>query len=153
MSTPQLATRVPVNHISKTNGATATGIIDRMLPSGDLADWMTVDVIMSTADVVSNKPTVLKLQEAETTDATNLVNIAGFIGGTDFTIPNANTAATAVLQNNYKFNVDCRGRKRHIAAVVSPATTQTITVIANMGMGGSSPVTAAKANAMTLAEV
>jgi len=153
MKYPQLATRVPINQVSKTNGATATGIIDRMLPSGGLANFMTVDVIMSTADVVSNKPTVLKLQEADTTDATNFANIAGTIGGTDFTIPNANTAATAVLQNNYKFNLACRApRKRYIQAVVSPATTQTITVIANLGLAEISPVTAAKANAMTLAE-
>jgi hypothetical protein len=152
-TSPQLATRVPVNQVSKTSGATASGIIDRMLPSGGLANWMTIDIIMSTADVASNKPTVLKLQESETTDATNFVNMAGFIGGTDFTIPNANTAATAVLLNNYKFNVNCRPpRKRYIQAVVSPATTQTITVIANLGSAESSPVTAAKANAMTLAE-
>jgi hypothetical protein len=151
--TPQLLTRIPINHLAKTAGSTATGIIDRMMPSGNYAGWLTVDVIMSTADVVSNKPTVLKLQEAETTDATNFANIAGFIGGTDFTIPNANTAATAVLQNNYKFSLNCRtSRKRYIQAVISPATSQIITIIANLGMGGDSPVTAAKANAMTLVE-
>jgi hypothetical protein len=154
MNYENYAVRVPINAVSKTNGATATGIIDRLLPSGGMANWMTIDVVMSTADVVSNKPTVLKLQESETTDATSFVNIAGMIGGADFTIPNANTAATAVLQNNYKFNLDCRSpRKRHIAVVASPATTQTITVIANLGLAESSPVTAAKANAMTLAEV
>jgi hypothetical protein len=102
---------------------------------------------------VSNKPTVLKLQEADTTDATNLANVSGAVGGTDFTIPNANTAATAVLQNNYKFNVDLKGRKRYLSPTISPATTQVITIIANLGRGEQSPVTAAKANAMTLNEV
>ena len=101
---------------------------------------------------MSNKPAVLKLQEAETTDATNLVNIAGFVGGTDFTIPNANTAATAVLQNNYKFNVNLRYRKRYLAAVYTPATTQVVTIIANLGDAPTAPVTAAKANAMVLVE-
>lgn len=144
---PQFKTIVAVNATSKTNGATASGIIDCLG-----YDWATVDVIAATADVVSNKPTVLKLQEADTTDATNFGDITGFRGGTDFTIPNANTAATAVLQNNYKFNVDLRARKRYLQAVYSPQTTQVVTVIANLGRGEQAPVSAAKANAMTLAE-
>jgi hypothetical protein len=151
--TPQLKTIVAVNAVSKTNAATASGLIDTLG-----YDWCTIDIIAATADVVSNKPTVLKLQEADTTDATNLADVVGFRGGTsvttsiDFVIPNANTAATAVLQNNYKFNVDCRGRKRYLSPTISPATTQVITIIANLGRGEQAPVTAAKANAMTLVE-
>jgi hypothetical protein len=152
MSTPQFATRVPINHVSKTNGATALALIDTMLPTGGYARWATIDVIASTADVVSNKPSVLKLQESETTDATNFVNIAGLIGDTDFTIPNANTAATALLQNNYKFNVNCRDRRRYLQVCYSPQTTQTLTVIANLGGAEIAPVTAAKANSMVLVE-
>jgi hypothetical protein len=56
------------------------------------------------------------------------------------------------LQNNYKFNVDCRARKRYLQPVYSPQTTQTVTVLANLGRGEQAPVTAAKANAMTLVE-
>lgn len=150
---PQFATRVAINAVSKTNGATATGIIDTLMPDGQgKAQFATIDVIMATADVVSNKPTVLKLQEADTTDASNFADIVGFRGGTDFTIPNANTAATAVLQNNYKFDVDLRARKRYLQVVVSPQTTQVITAIANLGRAPQSPITATKANAMTLAE-
>src|SRR6185295_16602980 len=113
---PQLKTIVAVNAVSKTAAATASGLIDTLG-----YDWCTIDIIAATADVVSNKPTVLKLQEADTTDATNLVDVVGTRGGTalsssvDFVIPNANTAATAVLQNNYKFNVDCRARKRYLS--------------------------------------
>lgn len=157
---PQLATRVPVNAVSKTNAATASGLIDRLLPDGSMADWVMIDIIAATADVVSNKPTVLKVQEADTTDATNLVDIVGTRGGTqvstsvDFVIPNANTAATAVLQNNYKFVIDCRGqRKRYLSPTISPATTQVITIVANLGRAKNAPNTAAKANAMTLVEV
>jgi len=144
---PQLKTIVAVNGVSKTNGATASGIIDTMG-----YDFATIDVIASTADVVSNVPTVLKLQEADVTNASSFADIVGFRGGTDFTIPNANTAATAVVQNNYKFNVDLRARKRYIQPVYSPQTTQTVTVLANLGRGEQAPITAAKANAMTLAE-
>jgi hypothetical protein len=145
---PQLKSVVAVNAVSATNGATTTGIIDTLG-----YDYATVDIIAATADVVSNAPSVLKLQEADTTDATNFADIVGLRGGTDFTIPNANTAATAVLQNLYKFNVDMRGRKRYLRSVYSPRTTQVSTVLANMGRGEQAPITAAKCNAMTLAEV
>jgi hypothetical protein len=141
---PQLKTIVAVNAVSKTNGATASGIIDTLG-----YDWCTVDVIATTADVVSNKPTVCKLQEADDTNATSFADITAFATPT---VPSANTAATAVLQNNYKFNVDCRARKRYLQAVYSPQTTQTVTVVANLGRGEQAPVTAAKANAMTLVE-
>lgn len=142
---PQLKTIVAVNAVSKTNGATASGIIDTLG-----FDWATIDVIAATADVVSNKPTVLKLQESDDTNATNFADITAF--ATPAAIPNANTAATAVLQNNYKFNVDCRVRKRYLQPVYSPQTTQVVTIIANLGRAEQAPVTAAKANAMTLVE-
>jgi len=142
--TPQLKTIVAVNAVSKTNGATASGIIDTLG-----FDWATIDIIATTADVVSNKPTVCKLQEADDTNATSFADITAFATPT---IPNANTAATAVLQNNYKFNVDCRARKRYLQPVYSPQTTQTVTIVANLGRGEQAPVSAAKANAMTLVE-
>jgi uncharacterized protein (DUF1778 family) len=144
---PQLKSIVAINAASTTNAGTASGIIDTIG-----FDWATIDVIATTADVVSNSPSVLKLQEADVTNATSFADIVGFRAGTDFTLPNANTAATAVLQNNFKFNVDCRPRKRYLQVVVSPRTTQTITALANLGRGEIAPTTAAKANAMTLAE-
>jgi len=134
--------------VSKTNGATATGVVDTLG-----FDWATIDIIAATADVVSNKPSVLKIQESDDTVASNFADITGLRGGTDFTIPNANTAATAVVQNVYKFNVDLRGRKRYLRGVYSPQTTQTVTLVANLGKGEQAPISAAKANAMTLAEV
>jgi hypothetical protein len=73
MSYPQMKTIVAVNAVSKTAAATASGLIDTLG-----YDWCTIDIIAATADVVSNKPTVLKLQEADTTDATNLANVSGF---------------------------------------------------------------------------
>lgn len=144
---PQLKAIVAVNAVSATNGATTTGIIDTLG-----FDWATIDIIATTADVVSNKPTVLKLQESDTTDSTNFGDIGGAFATP--TIPNANTAATAVLQNNYKMNVNVGPgvRKRYLRTVFSPQTTMTSTVVANLGRGEQAPVTAAKANAMTLQE-
>ncbi len=142
---PQLKTIVAVNAATVTNGATASGIIDTMG-----YDWCTVDVIATTANAVSNVPTVVALQEADVTNASSFATIAAF--ATPALLPNAATAATATLQNNFKFNVDCRPRKRFLQAVYSPQTTQTVTVVANLGRGEQAPVTAAKANAMTLLE-
>lgn len=134
--------------VSKTNGATASGIIDCMG-----YDYATIDIIAATADVISNKPSVVKLQEADVTNASSFADISGTVGGTDFTIPNANTAATAVVQNVYKFNVDLRARKRYIQPVYSPLTTQVVTIVANLSKGEEAPITAAKANAMSLAAI
>lgn len=142
---PQLKTIVAVNGVSKASGATASGVIDTLG-----YDWATIDIIATTADVVSDGPTVVKLQEADVTNASSFADITAF--ATPATIPNANTAATAVLQNNYKFNVDLRGRKRYLQPIYSPQTTQTVTIIANLGRAEQSPVTAAKANCMTLTE-
>lgn len=63
---PQSKTIIPINAVSVTNGGTASGIIDRLAYN----DVM-IDIIASTADVVSNSPTVVKLQEADVTNATS----------------------------------------------------------------------------------
>jgi len=140
-----------LDETSITAAGTATARFDTLG-----ADHLSISIRAGTANVVSNKPTVLKLQEADTTDASNLADIAGFRGGTavttsvDFVIPNANTVATAVLQNDYVFGVDLRGRKRYIVAAISPATTQLIKVVGVLSRLEEAPITAAKANAMTL---
>ena len=144
---PQPKVVFALDETSKTAAATATALIDTLG-----FDHLVLAVKAGTADVVSNKPTVLKLQEADTTDASNLANIAGFVGGTDFAIPNANTAATATLQNTYQFNVDLRGRKRYIGLSISPATTQLIKAVAVLSRGEQGVISAAKANAMVLVQ-
>lgn len=142
--TPQLKAIVAVNAVSATAGATASGIIDTLG-----YDWLTLDVIATAADVITNTPSVIKLQEADVTAASSFADIAAFATPT---LPSANTVATAVLQNNFKFNVDCRPRKRYLQVVYSPRVAQTVTAIANLGRGEIAPTTAAKANAMVLLE-
>lgn len=144
---PQPKIVFALDETSKTAAATATARFDTLG-----YDHLAIMVRAGTADVVSNKPTVLKLQEADTTDASNLANISGFVGGTDFTIPNANTAATAVLQNDYMFSVDCRARKRYIVVAISPATTQLIKAVGVLSRGEAAPNSAGRVNAMTLVE-
>jgi hypothetical protein len=145
---PQSKTVVAINGSAPTNGENVTGQIDCIG-----YDFATIDIIATTANVVSNKPTVVKLQELDTTVVSSFADISGAIGGTDFTIPNANTAATAVIQNIYSFNVDLRGRKRYLQVSYTPRTTQTVVAVAKLFRGEEAPITAAKANAMTLAAV
>jgi len=131
---------------SVTNGATATATVIDTGPGGVRAAFVSIDVVMSAADVVSNKPSVLKLQHSDTTNATDFVDISGFVGGTDFTIPNADTTNP----NLYKFDVNLQARKRYLRVQVSPRTTQTIFAVANLHNMGQMPNTAVKAGVLAL---
>lgn len=134
---------------SVTNGATATATaIDTSPPGKARARFLSIDIIATTADVVSNKPGTLKLQHSDITDATGYSDISGTVGGTDFTIPNADTSNP----NIYKFNKDLHGVKRYVKAAFSPKTTQTVFAVANLHMLDELPVTAAKAGATALIE-
>jgi hypothetical protein len=126
-----------------TNGATATQRIDTL---GH--DYARISVVMGTADVVSNKPSVLRLLESDDTVVTNFATWAGSLGGTDFTIPSADTSNP----NVYTFGVDCRYRKRYLLLTVSPRTTQETVVVTELGGGHGSwseelPTTTTKASA------
>jgi len=132
--------------ISKTAAATAS----TDLPIDTLGyDFMSVTVIASTADVVSNTLSVLKLTEADVTAATSFSNVSGAVGGTDFTIAtNAYTSTTN--QNVWTFNVDLRARKRYLKVLASPQTTMVIGAVASMYRGEQAPISATKANALNL---
>jgi len=115
---------------SYTNAATAAGYID----TKDF-DYAVISVQMATADAVSNKPSVLRILETDATQptaATNYATISGFVSGTDYTIPNAISAATSITQPFAVFNIDTRTRKRYIRCEVSPVTTQVIAMEAQL---------------------
>jgi hypothetical protein len=140
---PQLKTVTAIVPISKTNAATATGeAIDTLG-----FRYCAIHVFASTADVVSNKPSVLKVQESATTDASNFADISGAVGGTDFTVANSLTS----LPNNYQFGINIGpARKRYLRVLVSPATTQVIAGSAILTRGEEAPTTAAKAGVLNL---
>ena len=145
---PQNKAAVAILPVSVTNGATATGpAIDTMG-----YDFATVDIVASVADVVSNTLSVLRLQEADVTNATSFANVSGGIGGTDFTIA-TNAYTSTAGQNIWKFNVDLRGRKRYLRVLASPQTTMIVGGVANMSRGEESPITAAKSNALNLIQI
>lgn len=115
-------------------------------------DWTTIDILASTqaASTPAGGPSVLKLQECETTVDTSFVDIVGFRGGPDFVIGIGSTSSPTA--NAYKFNVDCRGRLRYLRVVTSPTTTQTFNVLANLGRREQSPSTATMAGVLNLVE-
>lgn len=154
MSYPQLKHAVAINAVSATGAGTVTSaVIDTMG-----YDWATIDVWATTqaASTQAGSPTVLKLQENDTTVASTFVDIVGYRGGSatatniDFVVGIG--YITTNSSNSYKFNVDCRSRKRYLSLVVSPATSQTFFAVANLGKGENAPVTAAKAGVLSLVE-
>lgn len=128
--------------VSITNGGTASGYIDT---KG--ADHALIAIVAATSNDATNKPTVLKLSEGDTTSA--FTNISGAVGGTDFTIGAALTDAP----NNYLFSVDCRKRKRYIKAEISPVTTQIIAGVALLGKLEEAAINASKAGAQNFVEI
>lgn len=144
---PALKAQLALASASFTNGATATGLNIDCLG----ADFAKIDVFATTADVASNSPSVLKLQESNTTDSTNFADISGFVGGTDFTVATAYTAATSGT-NVWSFNVDTRARKRYLRVVASPRTTMTLLATAQLGRMGETPTNAAQSGALNLVQ-
>lgn len=124
-----------------TNGATGTS--DNIDTLG--YDEAVIIVHGTTSDNATNKPSVLKVQQSDTTDATNFADLSGFVGGTDFTVPAAPTATTTAPYA--VFNIDKRGRKRYLRVIISPVTTQTFSVIAALARAAEAPNTTTKQNA------
>ena len=153
---PQLKDISPLNPIqSATNGATVT-----FTPIDTIGfDWATIDIVGTTqsASTQAGSPSTLKLQEADNTSATSFVDIVGARGasatGTSVDFLVGIGVVVTTLQNSYKFNVDCRARKRYIQAVITPTTSQTFACVANAGRGEQSPSTAVKAGALNLIEL
>lgn len=119
-------------------------------------DFVTIDISATTqsASTQAGSPSVLKIQESDTTVVSTFADVVGFRGGSatatnvDFVVAVGKTAGV----NAYKFNVDARGRKRYLNVVASPTTTQTFEVTANGFRAEQSPSTAAKAGVLNLVE-
>jgi len=132
------AKTIPLNPTSATNGATITsGLIDCIGHES-----LVLDIIASTADVVSDSPSVLKLQEADVTNTSSFADITAAVGGGagGFTIPAGVTATTT--QVYFTFEVDLRQRKRYLRLLVSPRTTQTYSALATFGRNKTVPISA-----------
>ena len=119
-------------------------------------DYITVDIGASTqsASTQAGSPSVLKIQESDTTVVTSFADVVGFRGGSatatnvDFVVGVGKTSGV----NSYKFNIDARARKRYLNIVASPTTTQTFQVNANGFRAEQAPYTATKAAVTNLVE-
>lgn len=139
------------------SAATAAGAATYTSPAIDLLGvrFATIDVSATvvTAATQAGSPQTLKLQECDTSGGT-YVDVVGFRGGAalsasvDFVVGIGVTSG----QNAYKFNVDCRARKRFLKVVAVPAVSTTFQVTANGFRMDTAPVTSAKANVLSLTE-
>jgi hypothetical protein len=146
---PSLKPVLCFSDTSITNGGTQTGSIDTLdTTNGIRYDFLALALVEATSDVVSNKPSVLKLSHSDTTDATNYSDISGFVGGTDFTVPSANTSAKTLTL----FNVDLRGKKRYIKLSWSPRTTVIAGAWGVLSRGSQAPSNATLAGIKQLIE-
>lgn len=128
--------RLPIFQSSITAGATATGNIDTLG-----FDLCRISVLLPTADVVSNKPSTLKVSESDDTVVTNFTDVVGLRSGTDFTLPNCITAATSITQPYAVLTVNCQARKRYLKVSVAAQVAQVVNVIAELQRPEVSPLT------------
>lgn len=153
---PSLKPFLMIEAVSRTAGNTAgTGMIDTYdSTNGVKYNFLQLVLKEATADVVSNKPTVLKLTESDTTNLTDATAITDFTGGTSvtsttgFVIANANTSATSQTV----FNVDLKGRKRYIFLNYVPALTQINSAYGFLGNAAEMPYTATRMGVKQLIE-
>lgn len=127
---------------STTAAATASGTCDTL-------GYKSIHIGMfhSTSDSTSNKWTVCRFSECDTSNGTFVTN-AAWTGGTatsttvGFVIPAAVTATKQI----FAFHLDLRGRKRYLKFEASPATTEIIGVFGWLDRGEQAPSTVSGAD-------
>lgn len=138
---------IAITPVSKTNGATASGMIDTLG-----FDHCVIAMTQGTSDDTTNNLSVCKITEGETTVISNASAITALtgdgVGG--FTVPAADTDDPQV----YLFNLDLRTgpRKRYLFLTASPVTTQIIGAVALLFRGDATPDDATAAGAALLVE-
>ena len=146
-----VAYEICIDRVSATAAGTVTSQIIDTIVNGQKSEYLQIPVWGTTADVVSDCPTVLKLQEADDTNTTSFANITAFVGGTatsstvGFVIPNDVTSTTQLIK--YCFNVNLLPRKRYLRLLISPATSQTYVALAILSRNAVVPTSIAGVNA------
>lgn len=121
---------------STTNGGTASGFVDC---KGH--DFYRVQVHLTTSNAVTNNPSVLTLSHGDSTSAFTAIST----GDTDFTIPDAITAATSITGPFVVFEGPVK--RRYLRVAVSPLTTQLITASVDLFRSRETPDTDSEAGA------
>ena len=132
-----LAYSVLIKQEAATNAATLTS--DTL----DTKGYKEINIVVhaTTSNNATNNPSVLKVQEADTTDATNFADIAALLGdgASGFTIPASPTATTTAPFAVLGVNKANGARKRYLRVLISPVTTQTFSVVALMARAEEAP--------------
>ena len=68
-------------------------------------------------------PSAFELQQADTTDATAFATIAGYVSGTDYTLPTESRVASN--PNSYMLGISLVGKKRYFRVVAAAHATTT----------------------------
>ncbi len=146
----------PVVAISATSVGTSGGTIASSAIDTVGFDFCSLDIWGSTqaATTQAAGPSVLKIQESDTTVVSTFADIVGFRGGSatatnvDFIVG----IGSSTLTNSYKFNIDLRARKRYLTVAITAASAQSFYAAANLGRAEQSPSTATKAGVLNLVE-
>ncbi len=139
---PQSKNVIAIIPISKASGATAASDLPIDTKGWDYCE---IAVFASTADVVSNTLSVLKVEEGDTTSS--FATFTGCVSGTDYTIA-TNAYTTTSNQNIWSFGINTINRKRYLKVSASPQTTMVIGASARLSRGEKAPTTAAEAGVL-----
>lgn len=134
---PQSKLVVQLSDLALTSAGTAAG-------SGGTYYFDTLGYDFASIAIISQTTagtySTLNIMEADVTTSASFATFSGGVGGTDFTI------GTSPAAGNYlaMLDVDLRGRKRFLKAVIIPSEAETVSVIANLFKGDTAPRTAAE---------
>jgi hypothetical protein len=95
--------------------------------------------VMRASNASTAFASVLKIEESD--DNSSYSNVAGLVGGTDFTIPVVSDTASAAV---VKLDVDTKAKKRYLKVTATPAVSVNTVVSARLSRGDA-PTTAAEA--------
>jgi len=126
-----------IKPVSVATNATQTGRVDTL----DF-DYCSIDLILDSAAAVSSNPAVCKISEADVTNTSSFVTVSGFVGDTDWTIPDASTDTPQVVS----FDIDCRPRKRYLQlAITSAGAAQLVAAVGTLSRAHEAPSTTTEA--------
>jgi hypothetical protein len=118
------------------SSGTATLTIDRLE-----YDYASI-VVARASNANTTFANVLKIAESD--DNSSYSDVTAFVGGGagGFTIPTVTDTASVAL---FKFDVDCRARKRYLKVSVTPSTAVNLAIEARLQRAHASPATASAA--------
>jgi hypothetical protein len=153
----QTTKKIVLPPASYTNGATAALTIDTLG-----FDAVSIDAVLSASNNATNVPSVFNLQTADVTNASSFGNVTAngavnYGSGTSnqtvtansgsltsyYTTANTSTSAADVITYDLAL---VGGKQRYLKVSISPVTTQTIAIVANLYRGAIEPATSVGKN-------